>query len=103
MHFHSNEKLKSTIPSQPHILKTHYIKNASTHTNAETPLNKPPEPTMTLKLLEAKINHNSSKSSEMSLFSKVIYGSQEWNTNVENVSNYNPKWQEVFAFIYCFI
>ena len=94
MHFHSNEKLK---PQSNNTSKTYYIKNASTHCNAT--LNKSMEPTMTLKLLEAKINTHPHKSTEMSLYGKVIYGSQEWNTNVETVTNFNPKWQEVDIYI----
>ena len=85
MQFHSNEK-----PQPPGIAKSHYPKNYSNHLNA-----KPVEPSMNLKISEAKLNYSGSKSSEMSLYVKVIYGSQEWNTNVENVSDYNPKWQEV--------
>lgn len=92
MHFHSNEKIKHQTPQT--FLKNHNGKNVSAHSNATT-LTKLPEPTMTLKILEAKINHSSMKSTEMNLYCKVIYGCQEWNTNVETVMNYNPKWQEV--------
>lgn len=96
MQFHSNEKTK---PQTPGIAKSHYPKNYSNHLNA-----KPVEPSMNLKISEAKLNPSGSKSSEMSLYVKVIYGSQEWNTNVENVSDCNPKWQEValkFKFSAC--
>jgi len=92
MQFHSSEKLRP----QPNNAKSHYIKNSGNNSNVATPLAKLAEPTMTLKLLEAKITNNNSKTSEISLYGKVIYGSQEWNTNIENVLDYNPKWQEVY-------
>lgn len=92
MYFHSNEKLK---PSTQNFIKNNSGKNVSAHSNSNTPIIKTPEPSLTLKIMEAQLNLINSKPAEMSLYTKVIYNSLEWNTNVETVKNFQPKWQEV--------
>lgn len=97
MYLNSNEKLK---PSPQIFSKNYNGKNMSAHSNSNTPIIKTLEPTLTLKIIEAELNQTNSKPTELSVYTKVIYGSHEWNTNVENVKNFNPKWQEVNKFLY---